>query len=165
MGGAPQPVVAAPARTLPTGEDPGDPRARGLEGLGAGRALVIGLFQTLALLPGVSRSGSTISSGMFAGLTREAATRFSFLLSIPALVGANIVTLPELGDLGGEVGAAGWTAVAIGVLAAFGSGYFAIRYLIALVARDRLTGFARYCVAASVVGVLGYVMIGPPSAV
>ena len=151
-----------PATTvdLPLGEDPADPAAQPLSGLTLRAAMVAGLVQCLALLPGVSRSGSTIAGGVFAGLTREAATRFSFLLAIPALVGATILSLPDLAE-GGE------TAVELvgGALAAFVSGYAAVRFLVALVSRERLTGFAIYCVAASIIGFVGYAMLGPISSV
>ena len=147
------------AVSLPTGADPSDPAAVDLRGLGVRHAVVIGLLQACALFPGVSRSGSTIAAGVFSGLTREAATRFSFLLSLPALVGAGVLSL---GDLS-EPGMYSRGAVLAGVLAAFLSGYLAIRFLVKLVARDRLTGFALYCVALSLVGFVGYLLIGPPA--
>lgn len=143
------------AATLPLGSDPRDPDGASLAGLTLGQAMSAGLFQCLALLPGISRSGATITGGVFAGLTREAATRFSFLLVIPALVGA---TLLSLGDLG--AGQESATELAVGVVAAFVSGYLAIRYLVALVSRERLTGFGYYCLAASLVGIVGVAVIG-----
>lgn len=154
-------VAVPPAPALPTGEDPADPRGETLERMGLRAALVVGVAQTVALFPGISRSGATISAGMAAGMTREAATRFSFLLSLPALVGAAILSLPDLS----EPGSFSVVEILAGVVVAFASGVLAIRYLLALVARDRLTGFARYCVAAGAVGLLGYVMLGPPSSV
>jgi undecaprenyl-diphosphatase len=81
---------------------------------------------------------------MSAGLTRPAATRFSFLLALPALVGATVVSAP---DLAGGDAMFSTPAIIAGILAAFLSGYLAIRWLLALVARDRLTGFAWYCFA------------------
>jgi undecaprenyl-diphosphatase len=110
--------------------------------------MVVGLFQCVALLPGVSRSGSTIAGGVLSGLTREAATRFTFLLVIPALVGAAVLSAGDLRAPGGEPAG----DLAAGVLAAFASGYLAIRFLVALVSRARLTAFAWYCVALSAVG-------------
>ncbi|MGH3664684.1 MAG: undecaprenyl-diphosphate phosphatase, partial [Egibacteraceae bacterium] len=133
---------------LPTGADPTDPDGSTLANLTLRQALVVGGMQTLALLPGISRSGSTIAAGMGAGLTREAATRFSFLLSLPALLGAFVLSVGDLAEPGPYPG----VAIAAAVVAAFVSGYVAIRFLVALVARDRLTGFAIYCVAAAVVG-------------
>lgn len=154
-------VIAPPAPTLPIGEDATDPLGASLEGLSLRRALVIGVVQCIALLPGVSRSGTTIVGGLAAGLTREAATRFSFLLSLPALAGAALLSLPDLGETSVFSG----RDIAAGVVMSFVSGLLAIRFLIALVARDRLTGFAKYCVAASLIALLGYAMLGPPSSI
>ncbi|MGH8933413.1 MAG: undecaprenyl-diphosphate phosphatase [Egibacteraceae bacterium] len=147
-----EPVAAAKAMmtSAPMGRDDRDPAGGTLVDLTAPRALLIGAFQSVALLPGVSRSGSTISGGMFAGLTREAATRFSFLLSIPALIGAAALNMTDLARPGGY----GALELLTGIVAAFGSGYAAIRWLVALVARERLTGFAWYCLVAGLVGLL-----------
>lgn len=162
-GGRPDAPSSTPApstaRRLPAGADPSDPRGSTLQDLGLRHALLIGLVQCLALLPGVSRSGATITAGLATGLTREAATRFSFLLSLPALVGAGLLKADDLLEPGLYPAA----AIAAGVLSAFVSGYLAIRFLVALVARERLTGFAVYCVFAAVVGALGYAQIGPVS--
>lgn len=147
-------VTVAPR--LPDGADPADPLGASLAGLTLQRALLIGVAQCFALLPGFSRSGTTIVAGLGAGLTREAATRFSFLLSMPAIVGAAILSLGDLAAPGGYSG----VAVAAGVVAGFISGYLAIRFLVALVARDRLTGFAVYCVGASAVGVVAVLVNG-----
>lgn len=70
-------------------------RRREMEQLNMGDALVVGFSQVLALIPGSSRSGSTISGGLFSGLTREAAARFSFLLSIPAVAASGLLELPK----------------------------------------------------------------------
>lgn len=141
-----------PEQTM-VGADPGDPEGLTLDAIGVRQALVIGFGQCVALFPGISRSGTTIVAGMSAGLTRPAATRFSFLLALPALVGATIISVPEL--ISGESGY-GPTALGAGILAAFVAGYLAIRWLLALVARDRLTGFAVYCFA---VGLLSLVAL------
>lgn len=154
-------AAAADAVTVPVGDDAGDPSGRTLESLRLRDALLIGLLQPLALLPGASRSGTTIVVGLFSGLTREAATRFSFLLGLPALAGAFVVELPALG----EKGAYSTAEIALGVATAFVAGYAAVRFLVRLVARDRLTGFARYCLFVAAVTVIAYQFLGPPSAV
>lgn len=146
---------------LPVGDDAEDPAGFALDRMTVRHAVIVGLFQMVALLPGVSRSGSTIVAGMVSGLTREAATRFSFLLSLPALLGAFVLSLPDLGAPGSYSG----PVIAGGVIAAFVSGYLAIRFLVRLVARDRLTGFARYCVFLSIVTLIAYQFLGPPSTV
>lgn len=96
----------------------------------AGKGFVIGLFQTLAIIPGVSRSGSTISGGLFAGLSREEATKFSFLLSVPILLGSGVKKLMEV-DFGASTGilwpllAGSVTAFVVGII----SIHFFIKYL------------------------------------
>ena len=157
----PAPASGATAGTVPVGDDPADPSGRTLDTLRLRDALLVGLLQPLALLPGASRSGTTIVTGLFTGLTREAATRFSFLLGLPALAGAFVVELPALGEPGPYSG----IEIALGVATAFVSGYAAVRFLVRLVARDRLTGFARYCVFLAIVTVIAYQFLGPPSAV
>lgn len=102
---------------------------------------IIGLAQAVALVPGVSRSGSTITAGLFAGLDRVAATRFSFLLSIPITAGAILKVLAD-----GSVGAADMDPVIFiaGITTAFVSGLVAIRFLLRFVARHSLKLFAYY---------------------
>jgi undecaprenyl-diphosphatase len=148
-GGAPPPEVE-------TGHDATDPAGVDLEHVRLRHALLIGTAQILALFPGMSRSGTTITAAVMTGLTREAATRFSFLLALPALVGAGIVSLPDLA----EPGLYSYGEIAAGVAAAFVAGYLAIAYLVRLVSRVGLDIFARYLVAASVIGWAGYLMIG-----
>ncbi len=142
----------APHR-LPLGDDPNDPTGRNLERVTLRQALLIGVGQCLALLPGVSRSGTTIVAGMAAGLTREAATRFSFLLSLPVLVGAAVLSTPDL--VAAEAAqTVSFGEVAVGVLGAFVSGYAAMRFLVRLVSHARLTVFARYCGVAGVLALM-----------
>ena len=155
------PAAATETINAPIGDDATDPTGRTLQTLTLRDALLIGLFQPLALLPGVSRSGTTIVTGLAAGLTREAATRFSFLLSLPALAGAFVLELPAMAEPGPYSG----MHIALGVATAFVSGYAAVRFLVRLVARDRLTGFARYCVFLAIVTFVAYQFLGPPSAV
>jgi undecaprenyl-diphosphatase len=159
--GGPRPLsntatATEPRVQLAVGHDEQDATGDTLADMSVQQALVIGMLQTVALLPGVSRSGSTITAGMFAGLTREAATRFSFLLSIPALVGASLLNVTELATAGEYSG----LEIIAGVVAAFLSGYAAIRWLVSFVARERLTGFAWYCAIAGVIGLLGGALRG-----
>jgi undecaprenyl-diphosphatase len=162
-GGSPAPAggVAAPStapavHALPLGDDPEDPDGRTLDRVGLRQALWIGAAQCLALFPGVSRSGTTIMAGVAAGLTRQAATRFSFLLALPALAGAGILSLPDLTEPGMFAG----REIAVGVMAAFVSSYLAIRFLVAFVSRQRLNVFAAYCVVAGVVALGTFVLRG-----
>ncbi len=110
--------------------------------MGAFDALLVGTVQGLAVLPGISRSGATIATALFRGISRDNAARFSFLLSLPAIVGAEILSLK---DLGGADIAAGWGAVAAGTAAAFIVGYLSLRWLVALIRKGRLFVFAPYC--------------------
>jgi undecaprenyl-diphosphatase len=105
---------------------------------------LIGCAQALAIFPGVSRSGATIAAGMALGLSRAAAARFSFLLSIPVILGATIFKLPDLGTETPGTLPFGGAEIAVGVLVAAVSGYWAIRFLLRLVQTDDLLGFARY---------------------
>jgi undecaprenyl-diphosphatase len=106
-------------------------------------ALIVGLWQVLALLPGVSRSGATMSGGMLRGLQRRPAARLSFLMSIPVLAGAGVVALHDL--LASHGLAAQLPALAAGFLAAAMSGYACLRWLLGYLQRGRLYAFALYC--------------------
>jgi undecaprenyl-diphosphatase len=105
-------------------------------------ALLIGLVQGIAIIPGISRSGSTISAGLLLGLERETAARFSFLLSVPAILGA---TLLGVRDAALRPGGADLLAVLAGAAAAAGMGYLALRALVPMVRRGRIHLFAPYC--------------------
>jgi len=128
--------------------------ARGLERtdrteqtMGLWRVLAVGVVQAAALLPGISRSGITISAGRSLGLTREASVRFAFLLAIPAIAGAGCYEGMKL--LTGKVEMTlGAGPAAAGFLAALVSSYVALRLLIRLVRRWGLWVFAPYCFAA-----------------
>ncbi len=106
-------------------------------------ALLIGTAQGLAIAPGLSRSGATIAVALFLGMRRPAAARFSFLLSIPVILGAGGLQLVELAGSGN--GALPWANVLLGFLAALISGYLCIRYLLRYLQRGKLYVFAVYC--------------------
>jgi undecaprenyl-diphosphatase len=105
-------------------------------------ALFIGLAQAAAICPGLSRSGMTISAGIFRGLTREAAARFSFLLSVPIILGAGAA---QILNAVGEPGTTAILPLALGFTAAVISGYLAIHFLLGFVRRRKLWPFAIYC--------------------
>ena len=112
--------------------------------LGAMRApdaLVVGCFQALAIAPGLSRSGATISAGIFLGFDRRTAARFSFLLSIPAIFGAFIYGLK---DIGGAFAGADGLAYGLGAVSAAISGFVAIFFLMRYLKEHRLRLFAVY---------------------
>jgi undecaprenyl-diphosphatase len=123
-------------------------------------ALAVGGAQALAILPGISRSGATIAAGMALGLSRGAAARFSFLLLIPVTVGAALVTLPGLGQVQDGSLPFGATQVLVGIVTSAISGYAAIRFLLALVARRSLVVFARYVLVLAAVLVVAVLVRG-----
>lgn len=106
-------------------------------------ALAVGCSQAVALCPGISRSGMTITAGCFVGFERRFAVRFSFILSIPAVLGANILSLKDAIEAGID-----WSAVPmylVGVVVAAVSGYASIRLLRYVAAKGRFGAFAYYC--------------------
>jgi undecaprenyl-diphosphatase len=118
-------------------------RDRGTEEIQTKDGFTIGLAQTLALVPGVSRSGATITAGLFMGLDRQAAARFSFLLSIPAVVLSGLLELGTL--LSGEEGESGTVlGVAVATLLAFVTGYASIAFLLRFLASHSTVVFVVY---------------------
>lgn len=109
------------------------------------QSLTIGIAQAIAILPGISRSGATISAGLLLGLDRQEATRFSFLLSVPAILGALVLNLPDL--MTQTAVDMSWISIILGFISAFGVGYLAIRFLLRVVASGRFAYFAPYCLA------------------
>lgn len=128
--------------------------ARSLNGRGVAQmkisdTLAIGFAQAVAILPGISRSGSTISTGLFLGLKRETAARYSFLLSVPIIAGAAIFKLRHGfgGEVDGEGGGNGeaTATLIVGFIAAVVSGFAAVKFLLDYVRRHSLAVFAIYC--------------------
>ena len=110
--------------------------------LGLGVAFVIGCAQLCAILPGLSRSGSTIAAGLLCGLAPARAARFSFLLSIPVILGAAVLSLPDLSEEELGIGATAilWAALLAGLV-----GWAALRLLLTFLARGAFAWFALYC--------------------
>jgi undecaprenyl-diphosphatase len=120
-------------------------RRREVEGLDAPSALAIGLSQALALLPGISRSGATISTGLALGLTRESAARFSFLLATPITLGAGLYGSRKLLDVS-HTGIE-WLAIVAGFAAAAISGMLAIGFLLSWLRHRSVAIFSLYRLA------------------
>ncbi len=114
-----------------------------LEGLTMKDAVVMGLAQCLALIPGVSRSGGTISAGLFLNMSREAAARFSFLLAIPAVLASGLFSLPDALEPSVGQSATGIQLI-VGSVIAFVLGYAAIAWLLRFVQNHSLAWFAGY---------------------
>ncbi len=129
-----------------------------LEGMSFLRALYIGLFQIAGLLPGISRSGVTITGGLFNNLKREDAIKFSFLMSIPAILGANVL---ELISNGGDVFKNIDTVVcAVGGISAMVFGLFAIKLLQFFAKRNSFTPFAVYSLVVGALAIVGSIIKG-----
>ncbi len=112
-------------------------------------AVIVGVGQAIATMPGISRSGMTITAGCFTGFERRFAVRFAFLLSIPAVLGANILSLKDALEVGID-----WSQVPVylvGVIVAAVTGYLCIRLLKMIADKGRFGSFAYYCWAVGVV--------------
>jgi undecaprenyl-diphosphatase len=116
---------------------------RDLDSMTPRDGMFVGVAQALALIPGVSRSGATISAGLFRGLTREAAARYSFLLSTPAIVLAALFELKGIVD-GSEHTGASATDLIVSTLFAFVVGYWSISFLLRFITRHGLVPFVIY---------------------
>jgi len=116
-------------------------------------ALVVGLLQTLAPLPGVSRSGSTIFGALLMGVKREAAANFSFYIAVPALLGATVVKLKDVIDQGGT--STPLMPTMIGALVAMGVGIVALKSLLRIVAARKLHWFAWYVLGVALLTLTG----------
>ncbi|WDP91366.1 MAG: undecaprenyl-diphosphate phosphatase [Desulfobacter sp.] len=114
------------------------------------RALFIGVVQGMAVVPGISRSGSTIAAGMFAGLDRTTAARFSFLLSVPAICGAQIISIKDALETGGLID----PAVICGTIVSFIVGLAALKLLLKLVHTGKFHLFAPYCWLAGILALI-----------
>ena len=125
-------------------------RDRDLTTLTRRDAIVVGFAQALALIPGVSRSGATITAGLFLGFDRVAAARFSFLLSIPAVVLSGLFEFKDVLD-GSAEGAAGIGATAVATLLAFISGYASIAFLLKFLTTHTTAVFVAYRVVLGIV--------------
>jgi undecaprenyl-diphosphatase len=102
-------------------------------------SIVIGIAQGMAIIPGISRSGATISTGLFCGLDRELSAKFSFLLSVPAILGATILEFKKLTSIH-EI----WV-ILIGTAVAFGVGIVSLTFLIKINKMGKISNFSYYC--------------------
>lgn len=122
-------------------------KTRPIEDLRARDGIIMGSAQALALIPGVSRSGGTISAGLFLGLTREAAARYSFLLAIPAVVASGLFSLPDAFEPAGEGLNASGPQLLVATLIAFAIGYASIAWLLRFVVNHSMYWFVGYRIA------------------
>ena len=122
--------------------------ARPLESLTWGHGVIFGLAQSLALVPGVSRSGATISAGLALGYTREAAARYSFLLAIPAVVGSGLFKLADITD---DPVPPAWGPIVLATVVAFFIGYAVIAWLLRYISTHNFLPFVVYRIGLAVV--------------
>ncbi|CDG66123.1 Undecaprenyl-diphosphatase [Methanobacterium sp. MB1] len=117
-----------------------DKKSKDIKEVSFTNSLVIGVFQGFAIAPGISRSGSTIAAGLFSGLERKLAARYSFLLSIPAILGATLIQVKDIVtfDANTEV-------LVLGFLAAVISSYLAVKFMMGYIQKHSLNIFAIYC--------------------
>jgi len=120
---------------------------KGIEDLGLFNAITTGIAQGFGTLPGISRSGITIASGLFSGMKREVAGEFAFILSIPAILGALVLTSFDY-SVGPQT--LSWVSLSLGSLAAAISGFFSLKMLLWMVKKARLWIFSIYLVIVSV---------------
>lgn len=120
-------------------------RLEKVEKINLKQAILIGLAQGIAVLPGFSRSGWTIATGLFAGLNREMAARYSFLLSIPIILGASMAYPLIKIDLA-EAVTYNWTSIIIGTIVSGLVGYLCIKYFMKFISKFSLNIFAWYCI-------------------
>ena len=120
-------------------------------GISYGQAALVGVAQAFAVVPGVSRSGSTIATGLLSGVKRDVMAQFSFLMVLIPIIGEQSLDLLKVATghetLGGTVGA---TALMLGFAAAFLAGFFACKVMIAIVRKAKLTWFALYCLLVAI---------------
>lgn len=115
------------------------------------QSAVIGIMQGLGTLPGISRSGSTIAGALFGGLDRAAAGEYSFIVSIPAILGAFVLELKDLDKVGTSIGAA---PVIAGCAAAFAWGYISLTVLMKIIKKGHLEWFAAYLIPLGIAGLI-----------
>lgn len=129
-------------------------KAGGVKRVGVFSGLLIGIAQAFAIIPGISRSGSTISTALYLGIAPIKAARFSFLLSVPVIAGATLLKTIDIIQEG--ISLTGLAPILAGTAVAFGSGYFAIRFLLTIIEKGRFSVFSFYCLT---VGTLGIVFL------
>lgn len=118
-------------------------------------SFLVGIAQGVAIIPGVSRSGATISTGLLRGLDREIAFKFSFLLSIPAVLGA---TVAQLGDLDLIVGTGDMISVIVGVITSMAIGFVSLKVLLRVIIKKKFHWFGFYCWTAGALVIISQIL-------
>lgn len=118
-----------------------------------GRSLIVGISQAIAILPGISRSGSTIATSLLLGVSKEKAARFSFLMVLPVIFGGMLLEFKDYMEEGDERQLNIWVLV-VGFVTAFVVGVIACRWMVAIVKKSKLSYFAIYCAIVGVIAVI-----------
>lgn len=121
------------------------------EGISFFQSIIIGIMQGFGTLPGISRSGSTIAGALYSGVDAKAAGDFSFIISIPAILGAFLLELKDLGEVNSSIGPA---PVIAGCAAAFATGYISLTFLMKVIRKGKLHWFAAYLIPVGILGLL-----------
>ena len=120
-------------------------------GISIKQSIIIGIMQGFGTLPGISRSGSTIAGALFGGVNRSLAGEFSFIVSIPAILGAFILEIKDLGQMSSSIGAA---PIIAGCISSFAVGYFSLSVLMKIIKKGKLQWFAAYLIPAGILGLI-----------
>jgi len=115
------------------------------------QSIIIGIMQGFGTLPGISRSGSTIAGALFGGVNRSLAGEFSFIVSLPAILGAFILELKDIGQMSSSIGAG---PIIAGCLSSFIVGYFSLAVLMKIIKKGKLQWFAAYLIPVGILGLL-----------
>lgn len=111
-------------------------------------SFLIGIVQGIAIIPGISRSGATIGTGILAGVNKEKVARFSFLLSIPAILGAFMFKLSDANKIAGNCN---WIAIIAGMASAIAVGYLTLKFLLKIIKSNKFYIFGYYCITLSII--------------
>lgn len=130
------------------------PDGKPMDKLSLAVVFAMGCAQAFAVLPGISRSGSTIMCALFLGMSRQAGARFSFLMAVPVIGGAGLLMVKDLFENGAQLGSELLTAYAAGFVAALISGFFALAFLMKLLEGNRFFFFGFYCLPMGVLAML-----------
>lgn len=117
-------------------------------------SLLIGTVQGIATLPGISRSGSTIVACLLCGFEKEFAVKYSFIMSIPAILGAVVLEIPELDKLTSPIGYYIAGTIVAGIV-----GFLCIKYMLVLIKKNKFKYFSIYCVCVGVLAIVGYIVM------
>lgn len=122
-------------------------------------ATIIGLAQAIAILPGISRSGSTIATALILGVDKSKATQFSFLMVLIPILGASALKMKDYFEAPELYGGLSVSSMVVGFLAAFIAGYLACKWMVGIVRKGKLTYFAAYCLVVGIVAIVSQIWI------